>query len=148
MDMNIEQKALALANHLLDVESRTIKRGNKRKKEDIDKEYDNYSNGLKWQLIENFIIKNQNIKVSAEELMKFTMDLMGNQYVQYGMMIPEEEELKKTAEKVLSNKDEGRKINDMIYDKKVMDFLKSTMKINDKFLNHEDFTKKVAELTQ
>ena len=118
------------------------------KKEDIDKEYDNYSNGLKWQLIENFIIKNQNIKVSAEELMKFTMDLMGNQYVQYGMMIPEEEELKKTAEKVLSNKDEGRKINDMIYDKKVMDFLKSTMKINDKFLNHEDFTKKVAELTQ
>ena len=118
------------------------------KKEDIDKEYDNYSNGLKWQLIENFIIKNQNIKVSAEELMKFTMYLMGNQYVQYGMLIPEEEELKNTSEKVLSNKDEGRKINDMIYDKKVMDFLKSTMKINDKFLNHEDFTKKVAELTQ
>lgn len=26
--------------------------------------------------------------------------------------------------------------------------LKSTLKINDKFLNHEDFTKKVAELTQ
>ena len=37
MDMNIEQKALALANHLLDVESRTIKRGNKRKNEDIEK---------------------------------------------------------------------------------------------------------------
>ena len=118
------------------------------KKEDIDKEYDNYSNGLKWQLIKNFIIKNQNIKVSGEELLKFTMDLMGNQYVQYGMMIPDEEELKKTAEKVLSNKDEGRKINDMIYDKKVMNYLKSTLKINDKFLNHEDFTKKVAELTQ
>ena len=49
---------------------------------------------------------------------------------------------------MLSNKDEGRKINDMIYDKKVMDYLKSTLKINDKFLNHEDFTKKVAELTQ
>ena len=117
-------------------------------KEDIDKEYDNYSNGLKWQLIENFIIKNQNIKVSGEELLKFTMDLMSNQYVQYGMMIPEEEELKKTAEKVLSNKEEGRKINDMIYDKKVMNYLKDTLKINDKFLNHEDFTKKVAELTQ
>ena len=28
------------------------------------------------------------------------MNLMGNQYVQYGMMIPDEEELKKTAEKV------------------------------------------------
>ena len=31
----------------------------------------------------------------------------------------------------------------MIYDKKVMDYLKKILKINDKFLNHEDFTKKV-----
>ena len=76
------------------------------------------------------------------------MELMGNQYAQYGMMIPEEEELKKTAEKVLANKDEGRKINDMIYDTKVMGYLKNILKINDKFINHEDFTKKVAELTQ
>ena len=76
------------------------------------------------------------------------MNLMGNQYVQYGMMIPNEEELKKTAEKVLANKDEGRKINDMIYDQKVMEYLKNTLKINDKFINHEDFTKKVAELIQ
>ena len=117
------------------------------KQEDIDKEYESYSDGLKWQLIENFIIRDQSIKVSGEELLKFTMDLMGNQYIQYGMMIPEEEELKKTAEKVLSNKEEGRKINDMIYDKKVMEYLKDTLRINDKFVNHEDFTKKVAELT-
>ena len=120
----------------------------KAKQEDIDKEYDSYSDGLKWQLIENFIIKDQNIKVTSDELLKFTMELMGNQYAQYGMMIPEEEELKKTAEKVLANKDEGRKINDMIYDTKVMRYLKNILKINDKFINHEDFTKKVAELTQ
>ena len=118
------------------------------KKEDIDKDYVRYAEGLKWQLIENLIIKDQNLKVDGEELLKFTMDLMGNQYVQYGMMIPSEEELKKTAQKVLSNNDEARKINDMIYDKKVMEYLKVTLKINDKFIAHEDFTKKVAELNQ
>ena len=118
------------------------------KKEDIDKEYDRYAEGLKWQLIENFIIKDQELKVDGEELLNFTMELMGNQYVQYGMMIPEEDELKKTAQKVLSNNDEARKINDMIYDKKVMEYLKNTLKINDKFISHEDFTKKVAELSQ
>ena len=118
------------------------------KKEDIEKEYDRYAEGLKWQLIENFIIKDQELKVDGEELLNFTMELMGNQYVQYGMMIPEEDELKKTAQKVLSNNDEARKINDMIYDKKVMGYLKNTLKINDKFIAHEDFTKKVAELTQ
>ena len=62
------------------------------------------------------------------------------------MMIPEEEEMKKLLKSI--NKDEGRKINDMIYDTKVMDYLKNILKINDKFINHEDFTKKVAELTQ
>ena len=120
----------------------------KAKKESIEKEYDRYAEGLKWQLIENFIIKNQELKVDGEELLNFTMELMGNQYVQYGMMIPEEDELKKTAQKVLSNNDEARKINDMIYDKKVMEYLKNTLKINDKFIAHEDFTKKVAALTQ
>ena len=120
----------------------------KAKKEDIEKEYDRYADGLKWQLIENFIIKDQELKVDGEELLNFTMDLMGNQYVQYGMMVPEEAELKKTAQKVLSNNEEARKINDMIYDKKVMEYLKNTLKINDKFITHEDFTKKVAELTQ
>ncbi|MCH1613738.1 MAG: trigger factor [Flavobacteriales bacterium] len=118
------------------------------KKEDIEKEYDRYAEGLKWQLIENFIIKDQELKVDGEELLNFTMELMGNQYVQYGMMIPEEDELKKTAQKVLSNNEEARKINDMIYDKKVMEYLKNTLKINDKFISHEDFTKKVAELSQ
>ena len=118
------------------------------KKEDIEKEYDRYAEGLKWQLIENLIIKDQKLKVEGEELLNFTMDLMGNQYVQYGMMIPAEDELKKTAQKVLANKDEARKINDMIYDKKVMEYLKNTLKINDKFLAHEDFTEKVAELNQ
>jgi hypothetical protein len=29
-----------------------------------------------------------------------------------------------------------------------MGYLKNILKINDKFINHEDFTKKVAELTQ
>ena len=74
--------------------------------------------------------------------MNFTMELMGNQYVQYGMMIPEEDELKKTAQKVLSNNDEARKINDMIYDKKVMGYLKNTLKIKSVF----DVLKKLNQI--
>ena len=48
------------------------------------------------------------------------------------MMIPGEDELKKAAQNVLSNQDEARKLNDMIYDRKVMDYLKNTLKITDK----------------
>ena len=47
---------------------------------------------------------------------------------------------------VLSNKEEARKINDMIYDNKVMDYLNSILKINEKELVHEDFIKKASEV--
>ena len=73
---------------------------------------------------------------------------MGSQYAQYGMMVPAEEELMKTVQNVLSNKEEARKINDMIYDNKVMDYLKATLKINEKQLVHEDFIKKATEVMQ
>tara|TARA_Y100001978_G_scaffold201650_1_gene220524 strand:+ start:916 stop:2313 length:1398 start_codon:yes stop_codon:yes gene_type:complete len=117
-------------------------------KEQVDKDYEMYADNLKWQLIENNIIKEQKIKVEGEELMNHTMELIGSQYAQYNMMIPAEDELKKAAENVLANKDEARKINDMLYDKKVMDFLKSTLKITDKFISHEDFVKKSSEAMQ
>lgn len=117
-------------------------------KEQIEKEYDIYADNLKWQLIENHIIKDQKIKVEGEELLNHTMELIGSQYAQYNMMIPGEEELKKAAENVLANQEEARKINDMLYDKKVVDFLKVTLKISDKFISHEDFVKKSSEAMQ
>ena len=76
------------------------------------------------------------------------MSEIGNQYAQYGMMIPGEDELKKAAQNVLSNQEEARKLNDMIYDRKVMDYLKNTLKITDKEISHEDFVKKSAEAIQ
>ena len=117
-------------------------------KEQIDSDYEKYADGLKWQLIENSIIKDQNIKVEGSELLNFAMELIGNQYAQYGMMIPGEDELKKAAQNVLSNQEEARKLNDMIYDRKVMDYLKNTLKITDKEISHEDFVKKSAEAIQ
>ena len=117
-------------------------------KEQIDSDYEKYADGLKWQLIENSIVKDQNIKVEGSELLNFAMELIGNQYAQYGMMIPGEDELKKAAQNVLSNQEEARKLNDMIYDRKVMDYLKNTLKITDKEISHEDFVKKSAEAIQ
>jgi trigger factor len=117
-------------------------------KEQIEKEYEMYSDNLKWQLIENNIIKDQKIKVEGEELLNHTMQLIGSQYAQYNMMIPADDELKKAAQNVLGNQEEARKINEMLYNQKVMDYLKKTLKINDKFISHEDFVKKSSEAMQ
>ncbi len=114
--------------------------------EQLEKEYDLYAENLKWQLIENKIIKDQDIKVDNDEVLSRTKELLASQYSQYGMMIPVDEELSKAAQNVLSNQDEARKIYDMLYDQKVLKYLKATLKISDKQLSYDDFIKLNSEL--
>ena len=86
----------------------------------VEAEYERYSKSLKWQLIENKIIKENDIKVENEEVMNYTKGLLISQYAQYGMPAPEEAELEETAKKVLTNQDEAKKVYEMLYDEKIL----------------------------
>lgn len=111
----------------------------------LNKEYDQYAKSLKWQLIENRIIKDNNIKVENDEVVARTKELLSSQYSQYGMMIPGDEELTKAAQNVLSNQEESRKIFDMMYDQKVLTYLKENLKISEKYVSYDDFVKLASE---
>ena len=113
--------------------------------EQLSQEYDQYAKSLKWQLIENRIIKDNDIKVESEEVVNRTKELLSSQYSQYGMMIPADEELTKAAQNVLSNQEESRKIFDMMYDQKVMNFLKQNLKISEKQVSYDDFVKLASQ---
>jgi trigger factor len=109
--------------------------------EQLNQEYEQYAKSLKWQLIENRIIKDNNIKVENDEVVARTKELLSSQYSQYGMMIPGDEELTKAAQNVLSNQEESRKIFDMMYDQKVITYLKENLKISEKYVSYDDFVK-------
>lgn len=109
--------------------------------EQIESEYDKYAESLKWQLIENKIIKENDLQVSNDEAVAYTKDLLGKQYAQYGMMIPEEAEFSKMAMSVLGNQEEGKKIYDALYESKVMSYLKEAVKVEEKELSYDDFVK-------
>jgi trigger factor len=114
--------------------------------EQLSQEYDQYAKSLKWQLIENRIIKDNDIKVESEEVVNRTKELLSSQYSQYGMMIPADEELTKAAQNVLSNQEESRKIFDMMYDQKVLLFLKENLKISEKQVSYDDFVKLASQM--
>ena len=109
--------------------------------EQVETEYEQYAQNLKWQLVENKIIKDNDIKVDNEEVVAYTKELLSGQYDQYGMMIPDDEEMNKHAQNVLSNQEEARKIYDSLYDQKVLNFLKDTVKIAEKEVSYDDFVK-------
>ena len=110
-------------------------------KAELDADYDNYKKSLKWQLIQNKLIKDNNIKVENQEVVEYTKGLLVNQFAQYGMPAPEDKELEDQAKSVLQNKEEANKIYDNVYGAKMLNFFKETVKLNEKSLPYEDFIK-------
>lgn len=109
--------------------------------EDIEKDYENYSKSLKWQLIENELFKANDIKVKSEEVMDYTKSLLVEQYANYGMPAPEDSELTASAQQVLSNKEEGQRIYEMLAENKLLSFFKDTVKLTDKEVSYDEFVK-------
>jgi trigger factor len=113
--------------------------------DDVENEYEQYAKSLKWQLVENRIIKDNDIKVEFEEVLNHTKNLLASQYAQYGMMVPVDEELTANARKVLENREEAQKLFEQLYDLKVIAFLKETVKLQEKELAYDDFVKEAQK---
>lgn len=109
--------------------------------EQVDSEFENYSKGLKWQLIENKIIKDNNIQVSNDEVIAHTKELI---VAQFGKMNPapmSEEELDETARRVLANQDEAKKLYEKLYGQKVMELFKTRFTLETKEVPYDEFFK-------
>lgn len=112
--------------------------------EQIEAEYDGYQRGLKWQLIKDYLIKNNDLAVTQEELIAHTKSLMAGQYAQYGIPTPEDEELTQTARQVLSNREEASRISDTVAEEKLNTYFKNTVKLNEKEVSYDEYIK-IAE---
>ena len=73
-------------------------------------EYEKSEKGMKYQLIESKIIIENKLQVNVEDLKSFTSELIKNQMLQYGQPIPEEKELDGIVARVMSNKDEIKRL--------------------------------------
>ena len=82
--------------------------------EEIEKEYPQYSDQLKWQLVENKIIQENELKVEIEEVKDYVKGMLVQQYVQYNMPTPDDAALEENALGVLKNQDETKKIFDYL----------------------------------
>ena len=110
---------------------------------EVEVEFPGMIKGLKWQLIENRIVKDNNLTVEYEELLDYAKGLLRQQYIQYGME-PQEEELTKSATEVLKKQEEAQQISDRLYDEKIKNHLKSTLKLDEKDISYDDFVKLVT----
>jgi trigger factor len=113
--------------------------------EQLENEFDGYAASLRWQLVQQSVLKDQNIKITAEELESEARRFVGAQYAQYGMPL-DEEQLDNVAKSVLAKEDERHKIADVIMERKVVDHLKTLVSIKEKSIPYEKFAKLAAEV--
>lgn len=107
--------------------------------EEVEKDYKEYSRSLKWQLIQNAIFKENNLKVNQEEALGYTKGILANQYAQYGMPIPDEKQIELSAQQVLANQKEAQQIYDAISENKFIEFIKGAVKLNEKEVDYDKF---------
>jgi trigger factor len=110
--------------------------------EEVEEQFPKMKEDMRWQLIENRIIKEHEIEAGQEEIMAYTKNLVQQQMAQYGQM-PEEEQINSIAQNVLQNKEEQQRITDQVYSAKLLDFFKENLKIDEKKTTFDQFLKKM-----
>lgn len=111
--------------------------------EEAVEEYNKSEKGLRYQLIEGKIMKDNDIKLDYAELVDYAKGFIRAQMAQFGNMNPEEKELEDIAGRILQNQDEARRLQEQLISQKLLAFYKENMSFDTKEVSFEDFIKEV-----
>jgi trigger factor len=111
--------------------------------EEAKAEYERSEKGLRYQLIETKIIKDNNLNLSMEELRDFAKGFIKMQMAQYGNANPDEKQLDDIANRILENKDETKRLSEQLMQQKMLDFFKTNVKLKTKEVTFDNFVKEV-----
>ncbi len=109
--------------------------------EQVNAEYDRYADTLKWQLVENKLIKDNEIKVSSEDAAAHIRKLISEQYKRYNKQDIGEEELEESVKRILANEEETKRVFDQLYGNKIVELFKNKFSLEAKEVSFEEFSK-------
>ncbi|MDD3201483.1 MAG: trigger factor [Bacteroidales bacterium] len=105
--------------------------------EEIEKEYDGFAKDFRWQMIRNYIMREQKLKVTKEDVMKQAKSLASYQFAMYGMNNVPDDTLTKFAEKTLADEQQGRRIYEKVEDDLVLTYVKGAVTLEKKKISLE-----------
>lgn len=107
--------------------------------EQIDKDFDGFMKDLRWQLIKDAIIKENDLKVEDEEAFDLAKQLAQSQYYQYGIYNAPEEQLESFAKMILDKPEEKERLYGKILEDKSVEVVKSKVTVENKEVTREEF---------
>jgi trigger factor len=79
------------------------------------------------------------IKIDPSQIKNFAKELIKSQMKQYGQNNPDEKELESISQRILSNKEEVKRISDQLLSKKLIELFKSKLKFKNNKVTYDKF---------
>ena len=111
--------------------------------EEAAEEFAKSEKGLRYQLIEGKVMKDNDIKLDYAELVDYAKGFIRTQMAQFGNMNPEEKELDDIAARILGNQDEAKRLQEQLISHKLLTFYKENITFKTKEVTYENFIKEV-----
>jgi len=109
--------------------------------EELAAGYDDFAQNLKWTLIENKIIKDNNLEIKYEEVFQLAKARLEQQFRMYSPQGLSDEQLSQYTVQYLQNKENANKIFEDAKALKVFDYVKSVVTLEPKEITYTEFSK-------
>jgi trigger factor len=107
--------------------------------EELDQGFADFTKNLKWTLIENKIITDNEIKIEYKDVFETAKQRLDAQFRMYSPQPMPEEQLAQYASTFLQEKENANRIFDEVKAMKVFDYIQSTATLNEKEIEYNKF---------
>lgn len=104
-------------------------------------EYEKSEKSMRYQLIEGKLIETHKLQVTFEDLKDHAKQMIKVQMAQFGQMDPSDKDLDDIAARILSNKEEIKRLSDQLMSQKLLTLYKSEANLKVKEITYDDFVK-------
>ncbi|WP_040281283.1 trigger factor [Psychroserpens damuponensis] len=104
-------------------------------------EYEKSEKSMRYQLIEGKLIEKHNLQVQFEDLQAHAKEMIKVQMAQFGQMNSSDEELDGIAARILSNKDEVKRLSEQLMSTKLLNLYKAEANLKTKEITYDEFVK-------
>ncbi|HUW92516.1 MAG TPA: trigger factor [Bacteroidales bacterium] len=109
--------------------------------EEIEKDFDHFLDDLRWQLVKNKLAKENEVKITEEEILTEAKVFTKAQFTQYGLYYATDEQITSFAKDMLRKEDDAHRIAEKVLDTRVLDIIIEAINVDDNTVSIEEFNK-------
>ncbi len=134
-----------ISNTKIDLPEKFIKKliiANQKEKiseDEIDKDFSQSIEGIKYQLIESELIEENDIDVKPDAIKSYTKEMIIKQMAMYGQNQSDDEQLNSIVKRVMSNEDEVKRMYSMLLNEKILFVFKNKISKKDLKVDYKKF---------